>query len=82
MIRKSRHRRIKKQRRYKRLRAANTSPVMPVGCGAGYHGPGGWVRGRTLVCVCVCVCVCGGGGGGVIHNSPGIENWMSPYYDN
>ena len=23
--------------------------VMPVGCGDGQHGPGGWVGGRTLV---------------------------------
>ena len=38
---------------------------MPVGCGAGHHGPGGWVRGQTLV-LPVCVCVCVGGGGGVL----------------
>ena len=30
---------------------------MPVGCGGGKHGPGGWVGGRTLLLP---------GGGGVI----------------
>ena len=31
---------------------------MPVGCGGGKHGPGGWVEGRTLL-------LPGGGGGGI-----------------
>ena len=45
--RKKRHRRIKKQRRYERLRC-NTSLVIPVSYGRIRQRPGGWVPGRTF----------------------------------
>ena len=45
--RKSRHRRIKKQRRYERLRC-NTNLVIPVSYRRVRQGQGGWVPGRTF----------------------------------
>ena len=45
--RKSRHRRIKKQRLYESWRC-NTSLVIPVGCGRVRQGSGGWVTGCTF----------------------------------
>ena len=45
--RKSRHRRIKKQRLYERWRC-NTSLVIPVGCGRVRQGSGEWVTGCTF----------------------------------